>query len=348
VFTARAMVKSTVDISRCQRFIDIHNAAKGMMPAALRYSAAHTHRLGGSDKTNLQNLTRNAPDDHPDGELRPGVMRRSLLAPEGQVVLVRDLSNIEARILAQISDQQDLIDIFKVNGDPYADMATKIYGRIITKKTDPLERNVGKVALLGLGYGMSGNKFKDTLNAGPLGMPPIFLSKDSEYDRIVYQVYRVTNSGIVRFWETCNRFIYWMATTTEDEPFEHKGLKIYKERIVLPNGLELQYPNLRHEKGQWVYDTSKSTVNIYGGKLCENIVQALAQIVIKDIMLETTRQLPNWRVALQVHDETINIGPEEEAAEANKTIEAIMAIPPTWMPDLPLNSDGGWAKNYLK
>ena len=348
VWDARQAAKSSIDITRTTRFLNVGRLAE-KMPVMLKYSAAHTHRLGGGDKMNLQNLPRNARNNHPDGDLRPGVLRRSLCAPEGQVVLVRDLSQIEARILACISNQEDLINVFATGGDPYSFMASRIYGFEVDKINYPFERNVGKVAVLGLGYGMSGGKFKDTMNSGPMGMSPIFFDDETLYDRIVYTIYRGSNKGITSFWKTCDRFIYWMITADEDDPLEYKCLKVYKGRIELPNGLSLVYPNIRHDKhGQTVYDGKSPAVNIYGGKLTENIVQALAQIVIKNIMLEASRQLPEWRVALQVHDEVILVGPEDDVQRADKVLEQLMSTPPDWMPELPLDSEGGWAKNYSK
>lgn len=349
VWDARQAAKSSIDITRTHRFLTVGQLTD-KIPVMLRYSAAHTHRLGGGDKMNMQNLPRNAKDDHPDGDLRPGVLRRSLCAPDDDhVVLVRDLSNIEARVLACIADQLDMVETFRTGGDIYCEMASRIYGREITKENDPFERGVGKVTELGLGYGMSGNKFKDTLNSGPMGMPPIFFDDETLYDRIVYNVYRKSKRGVTSFWKACDRFIYWMITAEPNDPLEYKCLKIYKGYIELPNGLRLTYPNIRHDKhGSPVYDGKSSVTNIYGGKLTENIVQALAQIVIKDIMLEASKILKNWRVALQVHDEIVLVGPKNEVEEADKIIADLMATPPVWMPDLPLDSEGGWANNYSK
>lgn len=349
IWDARQAAKSSIDITRTHRFLTVGQLTD-RMPVMLRYSAAHTHRLGGGDKMNMQNLPRNAREDHPDGDLRPGVLRRSLCAPdEDHVVLVRDLSNIEARVLACIADQTDAIEIFRNKGDLYSEMASRIYGFTVTKETHPFERNVGKVAVLGLGYGMSGAKFKDTMNAGPMGMAPIFFDDESLYDRIVYQIYRKLNRGITTFWKACDRFIYWMITADPNDPLIYKCLKVYKGYIELPNGLRLTYPNIRHDKhGSPVYDGKSSVTKIYGGKLTENIVQALAQIVIKDIMLDASKLLPKWRVALQVHDEIVLVGPKNEVKKADKIIEKLMATPPKWMPELPLDSEGGWANNYSK
>lgn len=349
LWEGRRAAKSTIDITRTERFLRIARLTKGMMPVLLKYSAAHTHRLGGGDKTNMQNLPRNAPDDHPAGDLRPGVLRRSLLAPPDHVVLVRDLSQIEARILACIAGQEDLVDDFRQGKDVYCGMASRIYNKPIDKENNPFERNVGKVSVLGLGYQMGGPKFKDTMQSGPMGMPPIFFDDESLYDHIVYNVYRKTYRNIPQFWKLCERFINHMIHADADaKPLIYLCLKIYKNRIELPNGLSLLYPNIRRTDDGTVYDSKNGPTFIYGGKLAENIVQALAQIVIKNIMLEVSRQLPTWRVALQVHDEIASVGPKIEVKHADKVIEKIMATPPKWMPDLPLTSEGGYASNYSK
>ncbi len=349
IWDARQAAKSRIDITRTERFISIARCTNGWMPVHLKYSAAHTHRLGGGDKTNMQNLPRNAKDTHPDGDLRPGVLRRALLAPEGQVVLVRDLSQIEARVLACLAGQEDLVEDFRNGVDIYCGMASRIYNQPVNKDDHPFERGVGKVSILGLGYQMGGAKFKDTMQAGPMGMPPIYFDDETMYDHIVYNVYRRTYRNIVQFWAICERFIQHMITADANTPpLEYLCLRVHSERIELPNGLSLQYPNIRVTDDGRMYNGKNGPTFIYGGKLCENIVQALAQIVIKSTMLETSRQLPTWRVALQVHDEIASVGPEVEVEHADKVIEKIMATPPEWMPDLPLTSEGGWAYNYSK
>lgn len=131
---ARLGVKSTLEETRTQRFIDI--AARGTLPIPLRYYAAHTGRWGGDDKVNLQNLPRSSP------------LKKSIVAPQGYMMIDSDSSQIEARTLAWLAEQDDLVEAFERGEDVYKIMASAIYGKPeadITKE----ERFVGKTTILG-------------------------------------------------------------------------------------------------------------------------------------------------------------------------------------------------------
>ena len=119
----------------------------------LRYYAAHTGRFGGTEKINMQNMPRNSE------------LRKALCAPPGQLVFVADLSNIEARMLAWLADEDDLLQQFRNGDDIYSNLASVIYDRPINKHDDPTERFVGKTAVLGLGYGMGATKFQDNIRS---------------------------------------------------------------------------------------------------------------------------------------------------------------------------------------
>ena len=134
IVAARLGVKSTIEETRTERFIGI--AKRGSMPVPLRYYAAHTGRWGGDDKLNLQNLPRKSP------------LKYSIIAPDGYVVLDSDSSQIEARTLAWLAGQNDLVEAFDKGEDVYCIMASAIYGRQITK-ADERERFVGKTTILG-------------------------------------------------------------------------------------------------------------------------------------------------------------------------------------------------------
>jgi len=123
--------------------------------------------------------------------------------------------------------------------------------------------------------------------------------------------------------------------------------------IKLPNGLYLKYPNLRlHEdettsKVEIVYDTKKGKAvipnRIYGGKVIENVCQALARIVIGEQMLMVARK---YKVVMTVHDAIAIIAPKEEATTAQEYVELCMRLRPSWAPELPLNCESGYGDSY--
>ena len=122
--------------------------------------------------------------------------------------------------------------------------------------------------------------------------------------------------------------------------------------ILLPNGLYLRYPNLRISKDEdgkpeYVYDTKKGKTTvpnrIYGGKVIENVCQALARIIIGEQMLKVSKK---YKVAMTVHDAIGCVVPEGEAGTGQEFIELCMRIRPTWAPDLPLNCEAGAGKSY--
>ena len=191
IWEAREFVKSRIEETRAQRFIDSTNP-DGTFSVPLRYYAAHTGRFGGSDKINLQNLPRGS------------TLRRAIMAPEGQRLYIADLSNIEARMLAWLSKEHDLVEAFRTGRDVYCEFASQIYGRTITKD-NKLERYVGKTAILGLGYGMGADKFKQTLKTGS---PSVDVS-DSVAQQIVMQ-YRGMYPNIPRLWSGMKDALFQM------------------------------------------------------------------------------------------------------------------------------------------
>ena len=131
---ARLGVKSTIKETRAETFLGV--SSRGTLPVPLLYYGAHTGRWSGGGGLNLQNLTRGSR------------LRDAILPPEGERLLVCDLSGIEMRVLAWFAGQGDVIDTVRSGGDVYCQMATVLYGRPITKK-DKRERQVGKTLILG-------------------------------------------------------------------------------------------------------------------------------------------------------------------------------------------------------
>jgi DNA polymerase I-like protein with 3'-5' exonuclease and polymerase domains len=345
VVAARMGVKSTLEETRTERFIRI--AERGPLPVPLRYYAAHTGRWGGDDKVNLQNLPRKSP------------LKKAMKAPKGYMFVDCDSSQIEARTLAWLAGQNDLVEFFDKNNaeiaagvekkdmqyDPYKIMASQIYSVPVNEVTDD-QRFVGKTTILGCGYGMGHVKFRAQLLTFGVDMP------EAECRRII-MVYRQTYPKIVKLWEQANRaLVALMGQRTA--PIGREGVvTVDLLGIRLPNGMYLRYPNLRFETNkstgsdEMVYDTKKGRATIptriYGGKVVENVCQALARIVIGEQMLMVARKLP---VVMTVHDAIGALTPEEKVAENRKFVEDCMRIRPKWALGLPLNCESKIGASY--
>ena len=175
---ARLGLKSTIKESRAQRFLGVSDRM-GVMPVALDYYGANTGRYSASssEKLNAQNLPAVRGSKDPDA----GLLRKSLAAPDGCSVVVSDASQIEARFVAWLAGQEDLVDAFAQGRDVYSEMATKIYGRAVDRKNnedDYIPGFLGKCVTLGCGYSMSFVKFAQTVFGGMLGGPSLLFDKD--------------------------------------------------------------------------------------------------------------------------------------------------------------------------
>jgi DNA polymerase len=328
---ARLGTKSTLEETRTERFIGIAN--RGKLPIPLRYYAAHTGRWGGDDKVNLQNLP------------RASVLKHAILAPGGYLMVDADSSQIEARTLAWLAEQNDLVDAFARNEDVYKIMASSIYGKPVNEITKP-ERFMGKTTILGAGYGMGSVKFQ-----AQLLRDNVELTAD-ETKRII-DVYRSTYEWIPILWRQAGLALEAILND-QTAPLGRKGVLSVEGRkgIRLPNGMYIKYPNLRkqlNEKGkdEFVYDTKKGKATIpnriYGGKVVENVCQALARIAIGEQMLQVNKK---YKVVMTVHDAIACIVPEAEVSTAVEYVEMCMRMRPKWGMDLPLNCESGYGKSY--
>ena len=329
--SARLGVKSTIEETRTERFINI--AMRGTLPIPLRYYAAHTGRWGGDDKVNMQNLPRTS------------ALKDAICAPFGYRIIDCDSSQIEARTLAWLAEQNDLVDAFDKGEDVYKIMASSIYGKPVEEITKD-ERFVGKTTILGAGYGMGARKFQAQLKNFGVELP------EDECQRII-TVYREQYQWIPQLWRDAGKALEAMMNDQTTE-FGRNGLLCVEGNrgIRLPNGLYIQYPNIRKERNEdgdaeVVYDTrrGKMTVpnRIYGGKVIENVCQALARIVIGEQMLEIAKR---YKVVMTVHDAVACIVPKEEEEEGRAFVEKMMRMRPTWAQELPLDCESGVGKSY--
>jgi DNA polymerase len=208
-----------------------------------------------------------------------------------------------------------------------------------------MERFVGKVCVLGLGFQMGAAKLQMTLAKGALGGPPVFFTLE-QCQKIV-AAYRRKNHRIEAGWDICKRIIEDMAAGRTGR---HGPISWEKETLWLPNGMSLKYPKLTksvNDKGwdEWSYQSGDIRKKIYGGLLCENIVQALARIVVAWQMLNISRK---YRVVMTTHDEVVACPKTAAAETCYRYMYKWMTTAPHWCPDIPLAAEGGWAENYSK
>lgn len=371
---ARLMVKSTLQRTRAQRFLDI--SRRGPLPFPVNYYGAATGRYTASkgSQINLQNLKRGS------------FLRKAITAPEGHVLVVGDLSQIEPRVLAWLADYGTLLDIFKGGGDPYATFGSGMFNIPgMTKDSHPVERQSAKSALLGCGYQLGWASFAAQLLTGFLGAPPkrytkaearqlgvtsrdvdVFIGSEhlvkameaiphscTAQELLIHCLaaqaiitrYRATAQPVVRLWELFQNLI--THSLYKGNEYRHKCLTFRKEEIVLPNGMTLRYPDLKPEgdgrRIQWTYADGKKRSKLYAGKITNNVVQGTARIVMTDGMLRIDKRYP---VAGTVHDEAIAVAPESEADDAKTWVLAQMTIEPSYLPGIPLSASGGVHKRY--
>ena len=328
---ARLGTKSTLEETRTQRFIDI--AKRGKLPVPVRYYAAHTGRWGGDDKINLQNLPSRGPNAKK--------LKSSIVAPDGHMIIDADSAQIEARVLAWLAGQDDLVDAFAKGEDVYVKMASKIYGKP-EDQIEKQERFVGKTTILGAGYGMGAVKFKDQLKV---------FGTDMELDeaRRVISIYRQANDKISQLWRDAQTMLAHLSRGDAFNFGKDGVLTVVPAAtaIRLPSNLLMRYDDLRAEqtdKGyQYDYKTRRGRNYIYGGKVVENVCQAIARCIIGEQMLKISKR---YNVVLTVHDSIACCVPEDEVAEAQGYIEQCMRWTPEWAEGLPINCESGVGKSY--
>ena len=330
---SRLGTKSTLEESRTERFIGI--AKRGLMPVPIRYYAAHTGRWGGDDKINIQNL--------PSRGVNGKKLKNSMLAPEGYVMIDCDSSQIEARVLAWLAGQEDLVSAFANGEDVYIKMAAVIYG-IPEEQVTKAQRFVGKTTILGCGYGMGAIRFAEQLLSFGTFM-------EAEEARRVVSIYRDANWKINTLWRDCQNMLVEMSRGTAVSLGPNGIVRSVETQsgmgILLPSGLVMRYDDLGYEQGErgpeFSYKTRRGRTRIYGGKVTENVCQAIARCIIGDQMLAIAKK---YKVALTVHDSVVCCVPENELKEATAFVEGCMSTTPSWAEGLPITCESDNGKSY--
>jgi len=362
LIAARTGLKSWPNhAGRVQSILDQSAVEGGPLCVPLKYSGAHTHRWSGQEGINLQNLPSRARGE---AEIL-NTMRHVLVAPPGKVLVVVDASQVEARGLSWIAGQEDLNELFRTGAEIYCTYASKmIGGKPLRKacKTDPPAvskylsrmRNMGKVQVLGGGYGMGWQRCVD-------------FARDS-YDTILTDVeaatliksYRDSVPCITRFWADIERAFMYTARYHESCAMA-RGLRFEYEPLfdqtvmVLPSGNVLRYQSVRVAKDQWGHDRlwmpdpakkNKGRIDMWGGHLAENMVQAMCRDLLGEVVLKTeARGRP---VVLHTHDEIVAVADEADGPSCLADLIEDFRAAPSWAPNIPLDAEGKVAIRYEK
>lgn len=290
-------------------------------------------------------------------------IRSMVKAPEGKMLTFCDFNSVETRITAWISGQQNILDIFREGGCIYRyTAATAIYNIPIDQVTSE-QRTAGKVATLALGFG--GGAGALSRMATTYGL----VIRDEEKELIKFK-WRDANPKIVQFWYSLEKVVKSLLEESTDghflysAPYRHnlqikyfrcpRSNNTYLE-IQLPSGRSLYYFNPMLVEGQITYEGIDSTsknknwgrIKTYGGKLTENIVQAIARDCMAEAMLAIYKNhREEIKIILTLHDEIIC--EHDKSLIALPIIKDIMSITLTWAPGLPLAASGITAERFVK
>lgn len=283
------------------------------------------------------------------------LIRTAFIAKPGCTLHVCDFSAIEARVIAWLAGEQWVLDVFRGGGDIYCATASQMFGVPVQKHGPNAElRQKGKIAVLALGYG-GGVAALEAMGGSRMG-----LTQQEEKD--IMQRWRQANPHIVRFWATIEAAAV-RAIKTGEATTIHRGIVVAYRwgmlLITLPSGRTICYPRTEigierndgwrgdHEiieyEGMNQVTKKWERIRTYGGKLTENVVQAIARDILGHIILRAHDSGLN--IVFHIHDEIVV---EAEPGQTLQDVESIFSKPINWCRDLPLKGAGYTTPYYLK
>lgn len=280
------------------------------------------------------------------------LIRTAFIAPEGMTFAVCDFSAIEARVLAWIAGEDWVLDVFRKGGDIYCATATQMFHVPVEKHGQNAElRQKGKIAVLALGYG-GGVSALDAMGGKRQGM-----TEQEEADTV--RKWRSANPRIVKFWSDVEDAAHTCVVTGETTNVGVLEFQMHENKtmtIKLPSGRFISYPDiqpcinrfgtnslkyhgLNQQTNKWCW------IETYGGKLTENIIQAIARDCLAVAMTAVSER---FNIVFHVHDELICEVPADDSKNALETIEGIFTYNAPWSKGLPLNGAGYCTPFYMK
>lgn len=276
---------------------------------------------------------------------------RTVLVPrEGCVYAVSDFSAIEARVLAWLAGERWVLDVFRGDGKVYEATASRMFG-VPVDRVDKDLRQRGKVATLALGY-QGGPKALERMGALSMGIPEAELPK-------MVRMWRNANKRIKALWGEAERAAYAALSGEGPQRFARGACRARRDpsigglAIDLISGRSLCYRGAKADEhdGRLSYlacgkGAAALKVDTYGGRLTENVTQAIARDVLAEAMARLEAE--GYPIVAHVHDEVVVEVPREDAEESLGEINALMAEAPAWATGLPLNAEGYVCENYRK
>lgn len=311
--------KANILLRKFETMRDRTRPTDGCMGFGLKYFGSHTGRWSGDSGFNIQNLHR---------EETFGVdLRRCIVARPGRKFIVSDLSQIEPRVMAWISGDHALLDQLRRGVPLYEAHARQTMGWTggSLKKENPRLYALAKARVLGLGYGCGPDKFVSvarTVGGIELSLPDA---------RSTVTAFRQSNRRIIELW---NRLGTDFQRSVRDGTYQ----------VELPSGRCLTYFNISSHGG-WTCQTQLGgpKVRMYGGKLAENLIQAVARDVFAEALLRLAAA--GVDVVFHCHDEAVCEVPiDTDPAD----IERLMSITPDWLHGCPLAAESVETEHYLK
>jgi DNA polymerase len=353
---ARLGVKSTLEEKRTQRLLAIAalpwarfmtedgdgRVPLRLLPIPLRLAGAHTQRLSGDWKINAQNLPAGR-----DG--KPTKLRHSLRAPHGYKVVVGDLGQMHARITSWLSGSP-LLEQFRNKQDPYNAQASNIFDRPINRKlpSDAIEGQIGKAAVLGLGFGAAAPKFYGmvirAVRAGGGDVEALKKVWTLELAEKAVKAYRRSERKTVSLWYTLEQVLAtsWVG---KSGPVRIGPVEIGYGYVRAPSGLEMRYVPSDNKNGRdKFYTYGKRPHKIYGAAFLENIVQFLEVEIMQHAAIRLAKR--GIRFALQSHDELVFVVPDEAVDTVKAIVVRELTRPPSWGMDLPLTASVNHGQSY--
>jgi len=284
-------------------------------------------------------------------DLISSCIRETFCAPEGHTFVAGDYSGIEVRVLAWLSGQRNLVDLLRRGEDPYIDMASSIY-HVDPANVTPDQRSIGKMAVLGLGYGMGAEKFVEQCRKSGITI-------DLEFAREIVKTYRAKYRGVTTFWREIESAMSEAIRIGESTLGPLVFRQDTKKNVVvtLPSGRPLYYINCKMVPGRFgkfqpshykvdSYTNQWCRRETYGGMLTENVVQAIARDILAQAMLRLHRV--GLTPVLHVHDEAVILVRETEAVRLEEKFTKALLTREEWSRDIPLDVETWTGRRYHK